>query len=66
MERIVGKRMYRGLLKSVARVLNPQDIQRERNEALQEMASSKIWARAPSTTSAPIAEFIGPGIDLMN
>jgi hypothetical protein len=27
MERVVGKRMYRGLLKSVARVWNPRDIQ---------------------------------------
>lgn len=27
MERVVGKRMYRGLLKSLARVWNPQDIQ---------------------------------------
>jgi hypothetical protein len=27
MERVVGKRMYRGLLKSVARVWNPKDIQ---------------------------------------
>jgi hypothetical protein len=27
MEKVVGKRMYRGLLKSVARVWNPKDIQ---------------------------------------
>jgi hypothetical protein len=27
MERVIGKRMYRGLLKSVARVWNPRDIQ---------------------------------------
>jgi len=27
MEQIVGKRMYRGLLKAVARVWNPKDIQ---------------------------------------
>jgi hypothetical protein len=27
MERVVGKRMYRGLLKAVARVWNPKDIQ---------------------------------------
>jgi hypothetical protein len=27
MEQLVGKRMYRGLLKSVARVWNPKDIQ---------------------------------------
>lgn len=27
MEKVVGKRMYRGLLKSVARVWNPRDIQ---------------------------------------
>ena len=26
MERVVGKRMYRGILKSVARVWNPKDI----------------------------------------
>jgi hypothetical protein len=27
MERVVGKRMYRGLLKSVSRVWNPKEIQ---------------------------------------
>jgi hypothetical protein len=27
MEQVVGKRMYRGLLKTVARVWNPKDIQ---------------------------------------
>jgi hypothetical protein len=27
MEQLVGKRMYRGLLKSVAKVWNPKDIQ---------------------------------------
>ena len=27
MERVVGKRMYRGLLKSLARVWNPKEIQ---------------------------------------
>jgi len=33
MEKIVGKRMYRGILKSVARVWNPKDIQ---DKAIQE------------------------------
>jgi hypothetical protein len=33
MERVVGKRMYRGLLKTVARVWNPKDIQRPEVQA---------------------------------
>jgi hypothetical protein len=41
MERAIGKRMYRGLLKSVARVWNPRDIQ---DQAIQEKVLSHMQA----------------------
>lgn len=41
MERVVGKRMYRGLLKSVAKVWNPRDI---RDHAIQEKALAHLKA----------------------
>lgn len=41
MERVVGKRMYRGLLKSVARVWNPRDIQ---EHAIQEKVLAHLQA----------------------
>ena len=41
MEQVVGKRMYRGLLKSVARVWNPKDIQ---DQAIQEKMMSHMQA----------------------
>jgi hypothetical protein len=41
MERVVGKRMYRGLLKSVARVWNPGDI---RDPAIQEKVLAHMQA----------------------
>jgi hypothetical protein len=41
MENVVGKRMYRGLLKSVARVWNPRDI---RDPAIQEKVLAHILA----------------------
>jgi hypothetical protein len=41
MEGVVGKRMYRGLLKSVARVWNPKDIQ---DQAIQEKLMAHMQA----------------------
>jgi hypothetical protein len=41
MEQVVGKRMYRGLLKSVARVWNPKDIQ---DQAMQEKVLTHMQA----------------------
>ncbi|MCU1300300.1 MAG: hypothetical protein JWQ87_584 [Candidatus Sulfotelmatobacter sp.] len=41
MEQVVGKRMYRGLLKSVARVWNPKDIQ---DQAIQEKVLAHLQA----------------------
>ena len=41
MERVVGKRMYRGLLKSVARVWNPKDI---RDAAMQQKVLTHLQA----------------------
>ncbi len=41
MERVVGKRMYRGLLKSVARVWNPKEIQ---DKAIQEKVLAHMQA----------------------
>jgi len=41
MERVVGKRMYRGLLKTVARVWNPNDIQ---DQAIQEKVLAHMQA----------------------
>ena len=41
MEKTVGKRMYRGILKSVARVWNPRDIQ---DKAIQERVLTHMQA----------------------
>ena len=41
MEKVVGKRMYRGILKSVARVWNPKDIQ---DKAIQEKVLAHMQA----------------------
>src|SRR4029077_11674661 len=41
MEQLVGKRMYRGLLKPVARVWNPKDIQ---DQAIQEKVLAHMQA----------------------
>jgi hypothetical protein len=41
MENVLGKRMYRGLLKSVARVWNPKDIQ---DPAIQEKVVAHMQA----------------------
>ncbi|MGA8430881.1 MAG: Rad52/Rad22 family DNA repair protein [Candidatus Sulfotelmatobacter sp.] len=41
MERVVGKRMYRGILKTVARVWNPKDIQ---DQAVQEKTLAHMQA----------------------
>lgn len=41
MEKVVGKRMYRGILKSVARVWNPKDIQ---DKAIQERVLAHMQA----------------------
>jgi hypothetical protein len=41
MEKTVGKRMYRGILKSVARVWNPKDI---RDKAIQERVLAHMQA----------------------
>ena len=49
MEQLVGKRMYRGLLKSVARVWNPIDIQ---DLEMQQ----KVWP----TCKRPNEDYVGP------
>jgi hypothetical protein len=41
MEKVVGKRMYRGILKSVARVWNPKEIQ---DKAIQEKVFAYLQA----------------------
>src|ERR1041385_9084127 len=41
MEKVIGKRMYRGILKSVARVWNPKDIQ---DKAIQERVLAHMQA----------------------
>ena len=41
MEKVIGKRMYRGILKSVARVWNPKDI---RDKAIQERVLAHMQA----------------------
>lgn len=63
MEHVVGKRMYRGLLKTVARVCNPRDIQ---NIAIQEkvpahmQAAERGFHRAEAArTKAGLAAFAG-------
>jgi hypothetical protein len=47
MEGVVGKRMYRGVLKSVARVWNPSDIQdpKVQGEALAQMQAAQRGLR---------------------
>ena len=51
MERVVGKRVYRGLLKSVARVWTPKEIQ---DKAIQEKVLAHMQAaeRGPSRAKA--------------
>ena len=41
MEKVIGKRMYRGILKSVARVWNPKEIQ---DKAIQERVLAHMQA----------------------
>ena len=41
MEKVIGKRMYRGILKTVARVWNPKDIQ---DKAIQEKVLAHMQA----------------------
>lgn len=61
MERIVGKRMYRGLLKSVARVWNPRDIQdrvtQERVLAHLQAAERGLWRARNARDTAGLATF---------
>ena len=52
MERVVGKRMYRGLLKSVARVWTPQEIQ---DEAIQEKVLAHMQAAERGLSRAKAA-----------
>ena len=52
MENVVGKRMYRGLLKSVARVWNPKDIQ---DPAIQEKVLAHMKAAERGLTRAKAA-----------
>ncbi len=52
MAQVVGKRMYRGLLKSVARVWNPNDIQ---DQAIQEKVLAHMQAAARGLRRAEVA-----------
>jgi hypothetical protein len=52
MERVVGKRMYRGLLKSVARVWTPKEIQ---DEAIQEKVLAHMQAAERGLSRAKAA-----------
>src|ERR1700722_10932681 len=63
MEHVVGKRMYRGLLKSVARVWNPKDIQ---DQAIQDKVLAHLQAAerglrraADAREKAGLAAFAG-------
>lgn len=59
MERLVGKRMYRGLLKSVARVWNPRDLQ---EHAIQEKVLAHLQAAERGLQRAEAArERVGLG-----
>ena len=61
MERVVGKRMYRGLLKSVARVWNPRDIPdrvtQERVLAHLQAAERGLWRARNARDTAGLATF---------
>jgi len=63
MEQIVGKRMYRGLLKAVARVRNPNDIQDPaiRQKVLAHMQAAERGFRRAQTVrdKAGLANFAG-------
>jgi len=63
MEQIVGKRMYRGLLKAVARVWNPKDIQDPaiRQRVLAHMHAAERGFRRAETArdKAGLANFAG-------
>lgn len=52
MEHVVGKRMYRGLLKTVARVWNPKDIQ---DQAIQERVLAHMQAAERGLLRAKVA-----------
>jgi hypothetical protein len=52
MERVVGKRMYRGLLKTVARVWSPKEIQ---NKAIQEKVMAHMQAAERGLSRAKAA-----------
>jgi hypothetical protein len=52
MENVLGKRMYRGLLKSVARAWNPKDIQ---NPAIQEKVREHMQAAERGLSRAKAA-----------
>src|ERR1700688_1208304 len=52
MEQVVGKRMYRGLLKTVARVWNPNDIQ---DQAIQQRVLAHMQAGARGLRRAEVA-----------
>lgn len=59
MERLVGKRMYRGILKSVARVWNPRDLQ---EHAIQEKVLAHLQAAERGLQRAEAArERVGLG-----
>jgi hypothetical protein len=52
MESVVGKRMYRGILKTVARVWNPKDIQKP---AIQEKVLAQLQAAERGLRRAQMA-----------
>ncbi len=61
MERVIGKRMYRGLLKSVARVWNPGDI---RDPAIREKVLVQMQAAERGLRRAEAAREKAPGWQL--
>jgi hypothetical protein len=63
MEQVVGKRMYRGLLKSLARVWNPKDIQdpqtQERVLAQLQVAERGLRRAESAREKVGLAAFVG-------
>jgi hypothetical protein len=63
MERVVGKRMYRGLLKSVARVWNPKDVHdpviQEKILAHMQAAERGLLRAKAARDKAGLAAFVG-------
>jgi hypothetical protein len=63
MERVIGKRMYRGLLKSVARVWNPKDVHdpviQEKILAYMQAAERGLLRAKAARDKGGLAAFVG-------